>query len=303
MRRIAPHRRSSSNLSNTPDKSVFDRLTASHRGHRKISQTVRAAPKALMEEILAVLFPEHSRRPKMAGADYFEARRVGLPTDSGHLTQCRRILLGALEALDTAASSSLRQNQIDGFIQALPRLQTMMKDDAEAILKDDPAAKNVRDVILTYPGWAAVAIHRIAHELHRQGVETFPRMLSEHAHERYQIDIHPGAQIGHRFSIDHGTGVVIGETAEVGNDVSIFHNVTLGAKRVARDMKGQKRHPNVGDGVTIYANASILGPVKIGHHSVIGGGTCVTQDIPDNVKVYQENGQILHKARLRSFAS
>lgn len=163
----------------------------------------------------------------------------------------------------------------------LPELCSRLREDAEATASGDPAAESVEEVVLAYPGLYATAVHRLAHGLYREGVPLVPRLLAEHAHRQTGIDIHPGARIGHAFAIDHGTGVVIGETAVVGDRVRLFQGVTLGALFVEKGLAATKRHPTVEDDVVVYANATVLGgETVIGAGSTIGGNAWITRSVP-----------------------
>jgi serine O-acetyltransferase len=178
------------------------------------------------------------------------------------------------------------------FLLALPELRRMLALDAVAAYEGDPAAASPSEAIFSYPGVHAITSHRIAHELYRQGVPLIPRIIAEHAHSTTGIDIHPGAQIGERFFIDHGTGVVIGETSVLGDRVRIYQGVTLGAKSFPLDdegkpIKGVARHPIVEDDVTIYSGATILGRITIGRGAVIGGNLWVTHDVPPGTVLSQ----------------
>ena len=162
--------------------------------------------------------------------------------------------------------------------------------DAEAILKGDPAAESVDEVVSAYPGFAAIAIYRIAHEFYELSVPIFPRILSEVAHQRTGIDIHPGATIGQSFFIDHGTGIVVGETTVIGEHVKLYQGVTLGALSVDKSLSSSKRHPTIEDNVVIYSNATILGGgTIIGHDSVIGGNVWLTQSVPPFSVVFNKS--------------
>lgn len=180
----------------------------------------------------------------------------------------------------------------------LPIIRGALKQDVLAAYNGDPAAKSYAEIILSYPGLRAIAIYRIAHELYKFNVPIIPRMMSEYAHSETGIDIHPGAQICEGFFIDHGTGVVIGETCRIGNRVKIYQGVTLGAKSFSLDangnpIKGIKRHPDIEDDVIIYAGATILGgDTVIGKNSVIGGNVWVTKSIPPYSVVVQKNAEI-----------
>jgi serine O-acetyltransferase len=178
----------------------------------------------------------------------------------------------------------------DVFFAALPDIYRRLWLDARAIHEGDPASGSVDEVISAYPGFFAIYVHRIAHALHGMGVPILPRILTEYAHVRTGIDIHPGATIGDRFCIDHGTGVVIGETAVLGNDVKLYQGVSLGALSVTKDMARSKRHPTIGDNVVIYSNAVILGgDTVIGHDSVIGGSVWLTESVPPYSVVYHKS--------------
>ncbi|WP_460219916.1 serine O-acetyltransferase EpsC [Psychroserpens sp. MEBiC05023] len=155
--------------------------------------------------------------------------------------------------------------------------------DAKAIEENDPAAKSLEEVYLAYPGFHAIAVYRLSHELHKLKVAILPRMMSEYAHSLTGVDIHPGAKIGSSFFIDHATGIVIGETTIIKNNVKIYQGVTLGGIQVKKNLSRVKRHPTIEDNVTIYANATILGgDVTIGANSIIGANVCVTNSIPEN---------------------
>lgn len=173
------------------------------------------------------------------------------------------------------------------FFAEFPALCYQLHEDAEAMFQTDPAAQSLAEVYSAYPGFFALAIHRWAHFLWQAGLPVIPRMWTEFVHGKTGIDIHPGANIGRRFVIDHGTGIVIGETAQIGDDVKIYQGVTLGALSVAKNLADRKRHPTIEDGVTLYANATILGgETVIGKGSVIGGNVWITESIPPESLVY-----------------
>jgi len=179
------------------------------------------------------------------------------------------------------------------FIRTLPRVRELLATDVQAAFDGDPAAKSPGETIFCYPSIKALTNHRIAHQLHHLGVDIIPRIIGEMAHSDTGIDIHPGAHIGERFFIDHGTGTVIGETCVIGKNVRLYQGVTLGAKSFPKDdtgsrlVKGLARHPIVEDDVTIYAGATILGRVTIGQGAVIGGNVWVTQDVPAGARIVQ----------------
>jgi len=183
------------------------------------------------------------------------------------------------------------QQVVEGFVQRLAPIRVLLALDVEAAFDGDPAASSFEEIVLAYPSLLALSIYRIAHELHRLGVPLLPRIMSEHAHGRTGIDIHPGACIGKRFFIDHGTGVVIGETAQVGDGVRLYQGVTLGAAslRDSSGLRGVKRHPTIEDEVTIYAGATILGgETTIGCGSVIGGNVWITASVSPGSRVVAE---------------
>lgn len=176
------------------------------------------------------------------------------------------------------------------FFEKLPAIYDRLWLDAEAIYKGDPAADCVDEVISAYPGFFAIYIYRIAHEFHALDLPIFPRILTEYAHLKTGIDIHPAAQIGDSFFIDHGTGIVVGETTKIGNNVKIYQGVSLGALSVSKEMKQKQRHPTIEDNVIIYSNATILGGnTVIGRDSVIGGNVWLTESVPPYSIVYHQS--------------
>jgi serine O-acetyltransferase len=179
------------------------------------------------------------------------------------------------------------------LIWDMQALEHLLRSDIEAALINDPATDDALEVIICYPGFKAVRYHRIAHIFYRHNIPLLPRLIAELAHQETGIDIHPGAQIGANFFIDHGTGVVIGETAVIGKNVTLYQGVTLGAKRFYRDdkgivVKGNARHPLIGDRVTVYAGATILGRISIGEGSSIGGNVWLTESVPPQSRVTQQ---------------
>ncbi len=188
------------------------------------------------------------------------------------------------------------RDRVTAFAQTLPSLRRLLDEDVEAAYAGDPAARSMDEVLLCYPGILALIHHRIAHELYRLDLPLLARIIAELAHSETGIDIHPGATIGHHFFIDHGTGVVIGETAEIGDNVRLYQAVTLGAKRFEVDddgalAKGQPRHPIVEDNVVIYAGATVLGRVTIGRGSTIGGNVWLTRSVPPASQITQAQSQ------------
>ncbi len=185
---------------------------------------------------------------------------------------------------------------VKDFFDSLPLIHQQLEQDVIAMYEGDPAANSTTEVVRTYPGFYAIAAYRLAHRLHQLGVEEIPRVITEHAHSKTGIDIHPAAKIGDHFCIDHGTGVVIGETTVIGNHVKIYQGVTLGALSVEKTDAQKKRHPSIEDHVVIYAGATILGgETTIGHDSVVGGNVWITRSVPPNSKIYynakMQNGE------------
>jgi serine O-acetyltransferase len=250
--------------------------------------------RALVEELLEVLFPESHR----------------LGTDGGSLQDHVAATIGSLEAhLETAiflglhrlcggkdrggARCAKRARAITGrLLEALPDIRGALAKDLLAAYECDPAASGVDEIVACYPGLYAIAIYRVAHHLRTDGAQVVPRMLTEYAHSRTGIDIHPGATIGESFFIDHGTGLVIGETCRIGDRVRIYQGVTLGALSVRDRTRGdgsgpgKQRHPTIEDDVTIYANATILGGnTVIGRGATVGGNAWITYSVPPGIRV------------------
>ncbi|MCC5887965.1 MAG: serine acetyltransferase [Gammaproteobacteria bacterium] len=203
--------------------------------------------------------------------------------------------LGHSERSPEEARTQARE-RITAFAHTLPQLRRLLDEDVEAAYAGDPAARSMDEVLLCYPGILALIHHRLAHQLYRLDLPLLARIIAELAHSETGIDIHPGATIGHHFFIDHGTGVVIGETAEIGDNVRLYQAVTLGAKRFEVEAdgalaKGQPRHPIVEDNVVIYAGATVLGRVTIGRDSTIGGNVWLTRSVPPGSQITQARSE------------
>lgn len=225
--------------------------------------------------LLGFMFPEHCSR-EIASPDDLESYL-------GELKEELLVILSKRSDHDPVKDSAT----IHGFINSLPSLKSELKHDIDAIYEGDPAARSVAEVVRAYPGFYAIASYRIAHALFKEGLGLIARMITEHAHSRTGIDIHPGARIGSHFCIDHGTGIVIGETTEIGNYVKVYQGVTLGALSVRKEDAAVKRHPTIEDHVIIYAGASILGgDTVVGYQSTIGGNVWLTESVPPFSKVY-----------------
>jgi serine O-acetyltransferase len=205
-----------------------------------------------------------------------------------------------LENCNTGGCRKLAEDATVHLLTQLPKIREMLKGDVKAAFDGDPAAKSFEEIVISYPCITAIAIHRISHELYLKEVPLIPRIMSECAHARTGIDIHPGAKIGKNFFIDHGTGVVIGETSVIGNNVKIYQGTTLGALSFPKDergriIKGGKRHPTIEDDVTIYAEATILGDITIGKGSIVGGNVWIKESVPAGVTVMTPNAELVFK--------
>jgi len=221
-----------------------------------------------IEDMFHLLFP--SREEANISFIQLEARQKQLEAN----------LFDLLKDLDTLNENEVEET-VHRFFSGLPSIYEILLKDAQAILLFDPAANSIEEVIVAYPGFYAIAVYRIAHHLLQQKIKWLPRIFTELAHRKTGIDIHPAASIGESFFIDHGTGVVIGETTIIGNHVKIYQGVTLGALSVSKDKANTKRHPTIEDHVIIYAGSTVLGgETLVGHHSVIGGNVWLTKSVP-----------------------
>ena len=242
----------------------------------------------------AVLFPNRLGMPDLTNesVDYYVGHTLDV-TLRELMVQVRRELRFASDADATGNSERERAAGItQAFAQRLPHIRSLLESDIQAAYEGDPAARSVDEILVCYPGITAITYYRLARELHRLGAPLIARMISEIAHSSTGIEIHPGAQIGGFFFIDHGTGVVIGETAIIGEHVRLYQAVTLGAKRFPVDehgalVKGNLRHPVVEDDVVIYAGATILGRITIGRGSTIGGNVWLTRSVPPGSVISQ----------------
>jgi len=249
----------------------------------------------LVEKLRAVLFPgffNGSGDLTSATMDYFVGSTLERIKRSLK-EQLQRGLCFVGESCDVLAHCEPQAEELTHrFLQKLPDIQRMLISDADAAFLGDPASISTDEVIFCYPGLFALICHRIAHELYTLNVPIIPRMISEHAHSATGIDIHPGASLGRRLFMDHGTGIVIGETCVIGDNVRIYQGVTLGAKSFPLDedghpIKGIPRHPIIEDDVTIYAGATILGRINIGRGALIGGNVWLTRSVPAETRVTQ----------------
>ena len=232
---------------------------------------------AIVVDTLSLLFP-----------GFFQTGTPVLDSIAARLTEQTEI---ALRLSGTAEAGRDAEEITAAYISRLPEIKRILLTDVEAMYEGDPAAKSREEIILCYPGFKAIAIYRLAHVLYDMNVPFIPRIMTEFAHEKTGVDIHPGAQIGEYFFIDHATGIVIGETTVIGDHVKIYQGVTLGAKSFEVDKNGNpvkniKRHPNIGNNVVIYANATILGgKTYIGDNSIIGASTWIVESMPAGSRV------------------
>jgi serine O-acetyltransferase len=249
----------------------------------------------VLEDLLKVLFPGYPGKEDVKNANIRTFLSKSLQTIYARLVdEVDKSLKYACRKLETCPTDACRrQAQQIGqeLLEKIPLIRTLLMGDINAAYEGDPAATSTDEVILSYPCVLAIATYRLAHELYNKGVPFIPRIMSEYAHSKTGIDIHPGAKIGRNFFIDHGTGVVIGETAKIGDNVKIYQGVTLGALSFPRDengaiIKGKKRHPTVGNNVIIYSGATILGgETLIGDHVIVGGNVWLTSSISPDTKV------------------
>ena len=260
----------------------------------------------ILEELLAMMYPGYHGRPVDPDDDMEALVARRLERLNHHLTDvisrtlifCARGNCSCSMTWDSGASGSdqgaiaeLAARLAREYLDQLPDIRSLLAKDIQAAFEGDPAATSTEEIILCYPGVQAISVHRLAHPLFCLGVPLIPRIMNEWAHHRTGVDIHPGARIGPYFFIDHGTGVVIGETTRIGQRVKIYQGVTLGALSFPRNpdgtlVKGGLRHPTIGDGVTIYANATILGgETNIGDGAIIGGGAWITESVAPGGRV------------------
>lgn len=256
---------------------LLDVLSGARSLYRLPAQLAPAASRFL-DMTLGLLFPHL--------AQSVNCSIVGLEAEIDGLELEARVVLCLLPDLSREQVLEIAKRFMAELLGAYRKLAL----DADAIFKGDPAAESLDEVIVAYPGFYAIAVYRIAHILYELEVPLVPRLLAEHAHKRTGIDIHPGAKIGESFFIDHGTGVVIGETAVIGSNVKIYQGVTLGALQVSRKLRNKKRHPTIGDNVVIYAGATILGGnTQVGDDTIVGGNVWLTESVPSGSVVYHKS--------------
>ncbi len=258
-----------------PSEKFFEELFQKHQTSPHFPKNSTVA--RLVSRLIFLLFPEQSKQT-YSNIESLKASFEAIEADFCCLLETMQ------DHLPRPAEELSKQ-----FIESIPNVYSTLLTDLDAIINGDPAANSEYEVIRTYPGFQAIAYYRIAHELYELAIPLLPRMITEIAHSQTGIDIHPGAQIGHHFFIDHGTGIVLGETTHIGNFVKLYQGVTLGALSVAKNMASTKRHPTIDDHVVIYSGATILGgETVIGAHSVVGGNVWLTDSIPPKTKVYHQ---------------
>jgi serine O-acetyltransferase len=285
-------------------QTYVDMGAINHLGHCPLPSYEKII--AATEDLKEILYPGYRRRSRLHAGNV--VYHVGDLVDGLHDTLSTQIARAMCHGAGKTRQcnpdqksrfEALGQSKAYAFLDRLPAIREVLATDVQAAYEGDPACKSLDEVIFCYPGVEAVTVYRLAHELHQLEVPLIPRMMTEWAHCRTGIDIHPGAKIGRYFFIDHGTGVVIGETCEIGEWVKIYQGVTLGALSFSTDeqgnlVRGHKRHPTIEDRVIIYANATLLGGhTVIGHDSVIGSNTWITEPVEPNITV------ALEKPRLR----
>lgn len=273
------------------------------------------SPRAIIEivdDLMAVLFPNFFGDATLTRANirYFLGTtlhslysRLTVEVEKSLRYVCRKI-----RECPTNVCQSRAQTIVRELLEAIPRMRSLLADDVNAAFNGDPAAKSVEEIVLSYPCVYAIATYRIAHELYVRGVPIIPRIMGEHAHSKTGIDIHPGAIIGKNFFIDHGTGVVIGETSEIGDNVRIYQGVTLGGLSLPKDevskFRDKKRHPTLRDNVIIYSGATILGgKTVVGKGTVVGGNVWITSSIPSNTVVTATSNKLSFKPNRHSTGS
>ena len=284
---------------------VVDSILADYRNGRDIDQLdlLRQPDKDvvidMVHKLRRIVFPGYSRDKNYR---IFNAKHnLSMLIEDVMFNLTRQITLILQGGGEDAATAEERAEKLSlAFLGKIPQVRSLVQTDLEAAFEGDPAATSRSEIIFSYPGLFAITVYRLAHELFAMGVPMLPRMMTEYAHSVTGIDIHPGATVGKYFFIDHGTGIVIGETTVIGNNVKVYQGVTLGglSTRGGQNLRGTKRHPTIEDNVTIYANAAILGGgTVIGHDCVIGASAFITASVPPCTTVTIKNQELSMKAR------
>ncbi len=262
------------------------------------SQPDRDVIVAILNKLKRLLFPGYFRDPSYRVYSMHHSLCALMEDVAYHLGQQIAIALREGATVDAERAAQLDEQAQEltvQFLERLPEIRALLETDLEAAFDGDPAAKSMDEIIIAYPGLQAIMVNRVAHVLFELKVPLIPRIMTEHAHSRTGIDIHPGATLGRYFFIDHGTGIVIGETTVIGDYVKIYQGVTLGAlsTRGGQSLRGKRRHPTIEDRVTIYSGASVLGgDTVIGHDAVIGGNAFITSSIAPGTRVSVKNQEL-----------
>ncbi|MHC4640327.1 MAG: serine O-acetyltransferase EpsC [Planctomycetota bacterium] len=303
-------------LTNKKIENLVGKITKTYKGDTGINfidalnLPVRDKILDILDLLIEVLFPGYTGKRTVTQSNvkyiiidilYHVYTELSEQIARAYKYRCR------MENCDTGDCRQMALNDTEYLLTQLPKIRQLLKGDVGAAFDGDPAAKSYEEIVLSYPCIIAIATYRIAHELYKKQVPLIPRIMTECAHAQTGIDIHPGATIGKNFFIDHGTGVVIGETTVIGENVKIYQGATLGALSFTKDergriIKGGKRHPTIKDNVTIYAEATILGDVVIGKDAIIGGNVWIKQSVPAGVTVTTPNPDLVytkHPKKLR----
>jgi len=290
-------------------ENLVDRITKTYDDDRGINfidaanLPVRDKIIEVLDQLIELLFPGYTGRRTITKSNvryvvidiiYHVYTELSEQIERAFKYRCR------LENCSTGDCRTLAEDAAMHLLTKLPEIRELLKSDVAAAFDGDPAAQSFEEIVISYPCIIAIAAHRIAHQLYLKQVPLIPRIIGEFAHSKTGIDIHPGATIGRNFFIDHGTGVVIGETTVIGDNVKIYQGATLGAVSFTKDergriLRGQKRHPTIEDNVTIYAEATILGDVTIGKGAVIGGNVWIKESVPPGVVVSSPHADLLFK--------
>lgn len=295
------HRRELPEIINTILGSMDDDRCFAHIGDEPIHFSISV--KDMIDKFREIIFPGYFAKEKIDGANivYSMGQTISqlydiLSEQIIHVLRhnCLRYGQQCLECEKSGSMAALK------MLQAIPDLRVSLAEDVRGAYDGDPAAKSCDEVIFSYPGLYAITVYRIANLMFRLNIPQLPRIMTEHAHSLTGIDIHPGAEIGDRFIIDHGTGIVIGETSVIGNNVRIYQNVTIGAlslpPNAGKKLRGAKRHPTIEDDAIIYSGATILGgDTVIGARSVVGGNVWLTASVPPDTKVFIESPRLIYK--------
>ena len=285
-------------------ENLVDSILADYNGGRDIDKMdLKRHPDKdvvidMIAKLLRIVYPGYSRDKSYQ--IYNAKHNLSMLIEDVMYNLNKQIRLILQSGMDDAEAKAKAQEISLAFFRRIPAVRATVQTDVEAAYAGDPAATSTDEIIFCYPGLFAITVYRLAHELYALGVPMLPRMMTEHAHSITGIDIHPGATIGNYFFIDHGTGIVIGETTIIGENVKIYQGVTLGglSTRAGQGLRGKKRHPTIEDNVTIYANASILGgETVIGRESVIGANAFITHSIPEATTVSIKSQELQFKAR------